>query len=216
MKGLLLLSCLAALACAPTSHEPDNLSALKKEVTEYSESPLYHKDLDNAIRGAETFLRARKAQGGEKLTVIFDIDETTLSNLPHMKETDWGYQPDVWDAWVATAEGEAIEPLRKIYQVAIELGMKVIFLTGRTEADRTPTARNLSKEGMGTYERLILRPRKGTVPYQDAVIFKTNIRQNLTKEGYTIVANFGDQTSDLEGGYSERIYKLPNPFYRID
>jgi len=216
MKSVILLPCLAVLACAPTSHEPENLSALKKKVSEYGESDLYQTDLTNAVRGAEPFLRQRKIQGGEKLTVIFDIDETTLSNFPHMKERDWGYQPKAWDAWVATAEGEAIEPLKKIYQVAIELDMKVIFLTGRTEADRTATARNLRQEGMGTYEKLILRPRKGTVPYQDAIIFKTNVRKNLTAEGYTIIANFGDQTSDLAGGFSERTYKIPNPFYQID
>jgi acid phosphatase len=216
MKSLLFLSCLLAFACAPTSHEPENLSTLKKKVTEYSESKLYQEDLASAVHDAEDFLRVRKTQGGENLAVIFDIDETTLSNLPHMKKTDWGYQPDVWDAWVATAEGKAIEPLKKVYQVAIELGLKVIFLTGRTEADRQATARNLRQEGMGIYEKLILRPRKGTAPYQDAVVFKTNIRKNLTAEGYTIVANFGDQNSDLEGGYSERVYKLPNPFYKID
>ena len=216
MKGILLLTCLAAFACSPSSHEPQNLSTLKKEVAEYSESERYQKDLTNATRGAATFLRARMAPGNsENLAVIFDIDETTLSNLPHMRETDWGYQPKVWDAWVATAEGEAIEPLKKLYQLAVELNYKIIFLTGRTEPDRKPTARNLAKEGMGTYERLILRPRRGTAPYQEAVIFKTEVRKKLTQEGYTIVANFGDQTSDLEGGYSERTYKLPNPFYRI-
>lgn len=216
MKGLLILPCLALVACAPITHEPENLSTLKEKVLSYSESELYEKDLTTATRGATAFLRARKAPGDEKLAVIFDIDETTLSNLPHMKKTDWGYQPKVWDAWVATAEGEAIEPLRKIYQLAVELDYKIIFLTGRTEADRSATARNLRQEGMGTYDRLILRPRRGTAPYEKAIVFKTNVRKKLEDEGYTIVANFGDQTSDLEGGYSERTYKLPNPFYRID
>lgn len=50
-----------------------------------------------------------------------------------MQETDWGYQPAVWDAWVAKSSA----------------------------------------------------------------------------------ANLGDQQSDLDGGYSERNYKLPNPFYLI-
>jgi hypothetical protein len=29
------------------------------------------------------------------------------------------------------------------------------------------------------------------------------------------VLNMGDQLSDLEGGYAERTFKLPNPFYWI-
>ena len=52
MKGLLLLTCLAAVACSPTSYEPQNLSSLKKEVAEYSESEFYQKDLISATQGA--------------------------------------------------------------------------------------------------------------------------------------------------------------------
>ena len=29
------------------------------------------------------------------------------------------------------------------------------------------------------------------------------------------IANVGDQPSDLAGGYAERTFLLPNPFYRI-
>jgi HAD superfamily, subfamily IIIB (Acid phosphatase) len=39
------------------------------------------------------------------------------------------------------------------------------------------------------------------------------VRRKLTAEGYIIIANIGDQDSDLTGGYAERIFKLPNPFY---
>jgi hypothetical protein len=35
------------------------------------------------------------------------------------------------------------------------------------------------------------------------------------QQGYTIIANMGDQPSDLDGGLSERTFLLPNPFYRI-
>jgi putative acid phosphatase of HAD superfamily subfamily IIIB len=30
-----------------------------------------------------------------------------------------------------------------------------------------------------------------------------------------IIANVGDQQSDLDGGYAERTFKVPNPFYFI-
>ena len=33
------------------------------------------------------------------------------------------------------------------------------------------------------------------------------------KQGFLIIANLGDQASDLAGGYAERAYKIPNPFY---
>ena len=31
--------------------------------------------------------------------------------------------------------------------------------------------------------------------------------------GYTIVGNFGDQFSDLLGGFSQKTFKMPNPNY---
>ena len=215
MHRFFFLIPLALSACAPTSREPQNLSDLKQEITEYADSLNYQEDLAASVAPAKPFLVARKKQGGENLAVIFDIDETVLSNLPHMKESDWGYQPADWDAWVATAKSPALLPIRDAYQTAITLGYKVFFLTGRTEADRAATARNLRLQRMGSYEKLILRPRKGTVPYEKAVDFKTDVRKNLTDQGYTIVASFGDQDSDIEGGYVERGFKIPNPFYKI-
>ncbi len=215
MNRLLLVIPLVISACAPVSQEPRNLSDLKREVSEYADSPAYSQDLAASVSAAKPFLEARAKKGGEKLSVIFDIDETVLSNVPHMKEADWGYQPADWDAWVATAKGPAIVPVRDIYETALTLGYKVFFLTGRTEADRAATARNLRLQGMPTYEKLILRPRKGTAPYVKAVEFKTGVRRKLAAQGYTIVASFGDQESDLQGGFVERTFKIPNPFYEI-
>ena len=39
--------------------------------------------------------------------------------------------------------------------------------------------------------------------------------RQIEQQGYTIIANIGDQPSDLDGGFSEQTYLLPNPFYRI-
>jgi putative acid phosphatase of HAD superfamily subfamily IIIB len=33
--------------------------------------------------------------------------------------------------------------------------------------------------------------------------------------GYTIIANMGDQLSDLEGGFAECAFKVPNPLYTV-
>jgi hypothetical protein len=30
-----------------------------------------------------------------------------------------------------------------------------------------------------------------------------------------VTANIGDQPSDLSGGYAEKTFLLPNPFYRV-
>ena len=45
---------------------------------------------------------------------------------------------------------------------------------------------------------------------------KTAARRALYREGYTIIANLGDQESDLRGGYEERSFKLPDPLYLME
>ena len=41
------------------------------------------------------------------------------------------------------------------------------------------------------------------------------MRKEITQQGYDIVFSIGDQQSDLVGGYSDKTYKLPNPYYFI-
>lgn len=215
MSRLLLLLPLLLAACGTSTQEPTNLSDLKTELVDYERSGQYTKDLAASVASAKSYLHNRNSTGEKKLSVVFDIDETVLSNLPHMKRADWGYQPTSWDAWVATSKGPALTPVREIYQTALDLDMHVFFLTGRKEKDRAATVRNLHNQGMGKFDRLILRPNSGPASKEKAVGYKTRVRSDLTEEGYTIIASFGDQRSDLEGGFAERTYKIPNPFYRI-
>lgn len=44
--------------------------------------------------------------------------------------------------------------------------------------------------------------------------FKTETRRKLQTEGRVIIANVGGQVSDPAGGFSERTFKVPGPFYR--
>ena len=43
--------------------------------------------------------------------------------------------------------------------------------------------------------------------------YKSLTRQHIESLGYDIVGNFGDQFSDLNGGFSDKTFKLPNPMY---
>jgi hypothetical protein len=40
-------------------------------------------------------------------------------------------------------------------------------------------------------------------------------REQLIREGRTIIANNGDQVADLTGGAAERTFKPPNVFYLL-
>jgi hypothetical protein len=47
--------------------------------------------------------------------------------------------------------------------------------------------------------------------------YKTDERIAVEKEpeGYTIIANVGDQMSDINGDHGGCTFKVPNPFYFI-
>jgi acid phosphatase len=208
---LLPLVSFALASCSLTTREPLNLTTAKSDAAGYA-AKHYEEDLKTVSAKAKGWVSKRADKGG-KLAIVFDIDETTLSNLPHMKEEDWGYQPVIWDQWVATAKAPAITSVREVYQTAIDKKVAVFFITGRKDSDKMATARNLKTQDMGTYSALIVKPNK--VKFKSAADYKAPQRKLITEQGYTIIANVGDQQSDLDGGYAERTFKLPNPFYLI-
>ena len=55
---------------------------------------------------------------------------------------------------------------------------------------------------------------KGAVLCDVADIFRRESPDGATG-WHTIIANVGDQWSDLDGGFAERVFKLPNPVYFI-
>ena len=98
----------------------------------------------------------------------------------------------------------------ELYRTATRLGVAVFFITGRPEEEREATERNLRAAGYESWAGLVLRPSSG-----DRSAFKTSVRRQITQDGYTILANVGDQESDLVGGHAQRTFKIPNPFYEV-
>lgn len=47
------------------------------------------------------------------------------------------------------------------------------------------------------------------------IAYKSGTRAYIESQGYTIVGNFGDQFSDLIGGFSVKTFKMPNPNYYL-
>lgn len=77
--------------------------------------------------------------------VVFDIDETVLSNMEQVLDPVlWP-----WDKWVEAAQAPALEPSLQFYRALCAAGYSVAFVTGRKEASRTATTRNLEAAGYG-------------------------------------------------------------------
>ena len=90
----------AGCATAPVSREPRNLQLAKEEVRAYVADGDYARDVAAVAAEAGKWLEKRAARGGGRLAVVFDVDETLLSNLPSMENLDFGYVPAEWKRWV--------------------------------------------------------------------------------------------------------------------
>lgn len=204
-----------ASASAVLAPEPLNLSDAKAAVEAYVRDGRYDRDLAAAAAEARAWIVARAAaqKPGERLAVVFDIDETVLSNLPVMRAEDFGYNSREWAAWIKKAEAPALPAVKDVFLAARAAGVAVLFLSGREDPrDVAGTAKNLRRQGMGDYAALQLTP--AALKKVSNRERKTAARAAWAAEGWTIIASIGDQESDL-GEHAERGFKLPNPFYKI-
>ncbi|MES2393163.1 MAG: HAD family acid phosphatase [Acidobacteriota bacterium] len=220
---VLLVSCwpvCAQQAVVTVPGEPTNLDVVKKQLLHYqacTEAECYVPQIERQVDLAMGFLQesVAKAQKGEKLAIVLDIDETSLSNWSVEVHDDFGYIPNDSNWCVALRCGIAIAGTLRLYREAEKDGVTVFFITGRPETQRVDTEANLRAVGYDQWGMVYLRPvdhPKG----QTVSDYKSGDRAEIMKMGYRIVLNVGDQLSDLAGEpQAEHSVKLPNPFYFI-
>jgi len=222
----LLLTISMALAGQPPAHllvpaEPQpNLGKLKTRLIAYHDcnagSGCYETDLNHQSERAIAFLKRRTAETkpGEKLALVLDIDETSLSNWDVEKQDDFGYISSDWNSWIASHKAPAIDGTLRIFNEALQHGVKVFFITGRGISQQADTAENLKAAGYHDWAGLALRPPHPST--QTTTDYKSGERKKIVDAGYRIILNVGDQISDLNGpSQAELSVKLPNPFYFI-
>ncbi len=163
------------------------------------------------------------AAGVPRPALVLDVDETSLANdWPRLLrvETDAVagdqysyYDAAAWNRWVEEARAPALDATLEVYRLARKLRWEVFFITGRPEAQRDATERNLVRAGFDGWAGVFLRGQAAL--NVDASVYKSAARASLSQEGYRVVVNVGDQASDLSGGNGDHVFKLPNPFYFV-
>jgi hypothetical protein len=216
------------------SDEPlPNIDVERYKLVEYGEctgnGACYWADLDAQYRRAEAELRTELAtkKPGERLAVVMDIDETTLTNWCEKRREDFGYIPSLYRPWEVSPEAAvAIPGALRLFKEARAAGVAVFFITGRAgkgdprrqgadaNDETAATARNL--EAAGFHGWAGLRLRNGIERQMPTIAFKSGERRLIAADGYRIVLSVGDQWSDLLGEPAADVsVKLPNPFYFI-
>ena len=218
MKKFIALACLLSslFPIIGLAEEPTNLAVIKKQLMQYHDKGQYEADINSVNKEALQYLKQRVQEANfnsKKPAIVLDIDETALSNYQDMVKLNFGGTlKEILDN-----EDKGTDPVIQstlaLYQYAKTNNIAVFFLTGRFEYERKPTEMNLQNAGYKNWEKLILRD--GEYKHAPAAKYKTAIRKQLVNQGYDIVLNMGDQYSDLVGGYADKTFKLPNPYYFI-
>ena len=200
---------------------------------QFSSSSSYATEMDGIVNGAESYLaRARHWYSPSQKAVLFDIDDTTLNTFSYEIYSSFVFNPTSNAAFVnaCLAPNNACAFPAVPHMVALEHyaeshGYAVFFLTGRPKApvsQHDGTVANLQQVGYDVVDsHLYLKDASGATepwlspcaPSCTTTQYKSLTRQHIESLGYDIVANFGDQFSDLNGGFADRTFKIPNPMY---
>ena len=200
---------------APSS--PLNLGTIKKLLFDYH-TMYYNDDVAAVFESAKTFIEQNAARSNRP-AIVLDIDETSLTNWPNLAADDFGFIADGscdvlpagpcgFNRWILKSSAEAIEPARKLFEAAKAKGVAVIFITGRPDKQRDATIVNLDHAGFDGWTELRTRPDRDERTVQD---YKTaeRIKVEAEPEGYTVIANVGDQMSDIDGGMAAAPPRCP-------
>jgi acid phosphatase len=196
----------ALIAAAVAGADEPAAPASPAAIVAYHDSGEWARDTARQIRRARSFVAAHR---GGRPALVLDIDDTALSGYECLRAANFDRSALTQCAHDATLP--AIRPTRALYRYARRHRVTVFFVTGRREEMRSASVKNLRARGFEGKLRITMRPdgqRVGT-----NATYKANARRAIEARGYRIVANVGDQRSDLRGGHALRNFKLPNPMY---
>ncbi|MFI9205075.1 HAD family acid phosphatase [Streptomyces sp. NPDC053048] len=152
----------------------------------------WQRDVQAVIDRATPYVAARTAEAGtQKQAIVLDIDNSSL-------ETDFHW---------TKIPTPAIKPVLELTRYAHARGAAIFFVTARPGVLDPVTDWNLRQVGYpvsGLYVRHL------PDLFQGVSTYKTAKRAEIEAKGYTIIANIGNNTTDLVGGHAERTFKLPD------
>jgi predicted secreted acid phosphatase len=143
-------------------------------------------DVKGAMQESRPYVRQRVAAQttDETLAVNFDIDNTVIATF--------------YDG------GGAIPKMHKFARLLDKLGVALVFNSGRLANQQQRTVKQLTQAGFPV-AGVCLRNKGETLP-----VGKQRCRDRFIAEGYTLIANVGNNPTDFEGDGYEQAFVLPN------
>jgi predicted secreted acid phosphatase len=195
-------------------------------VTIPSSTSNYARQMKQIVASAEAYLTKtiQGHYGAGKPAVVFDIDDTLLNTYDYEIAEQFGYTAASNATWIDNAAFPAVFYMPQLVSFASSHGYSVFFITGRPQSQTAATITDLTSAGYAEPQsgHLFLKPSAppsylhcAQAPACTTIEYKSGTRKYISSQGYTIVADFGDQYSDLLGGDAGHQVKLPNPMYYI-
>ncbi len=203
--------------------------AAQDGIADKTDSP-YIQEMRRTVHAQWRYLaRAKRhaARHHQRPAIVLDTDDTTLWTYD-MEDAamHFVFDPQVQDRdWVQPERFPATPSMVGFVNRAARAGFAIFGLTGRRDTQEKATLGNLARVGYTPFdEDRFFTKWSGTDPQPSYVTcaaakcttveYKAGTRRHIEQDlGYDIVLNVGDQWSDLQGGYADRVLKLPNPTY---
>ncbi|OGO91401.1 MAG: hypothetical protein A3F10_07640 [Coxiella sp. RIFCSPHIGHO2_12_FULL_42_15] len=189
----------------------------EKQLINYHDSGQYYQDISAVIKEATYYLQFRLTQNDRshnkhKLAIVMDIDETALSNYLALQQTNFNITPEIMRKIQAEDNDPAIPYTLALYNYAKDHGVDIFFITGRNQRIAEHTINNLSTAGYHQWKGIAFNTSDQT---KNTRWYRIHERRQIQRAGYDIIMNIGNRKATLEGGYSDMIFKLPNPYYQL-
>ena len=160
-------------------------------------------------------------------SIVLDIDETVLSNIPFqvkMIKDGTAFNPKLWDEWVQKAEATPVAGAKEFLQFADKNKVQIYYISDRTDAQVDITIKNLEAQGLPVQGRDHLMFKK------EGDKSKEGRRQEVLKHT-NLVMLFGDNLVDfaefstkseedrdkmfeqLKAEFGDKFIIFPNPMY---
>ncbi|HEY2167893.1 MAG TPA: HAD family acid phosphatase [Jatrophihabitantaceae bacterium] len=182
----------------------------------------YAQEVEAIESGAGNYLAGAAHLSGTHKAVVLDVDDTTLNTYNYEIDTSFVYNPTSNALFVNDAAFPAVIGMPALVNQAKAEGFTIFFITGRPESQRSGTTTNLTNVGYPavTAGQLFLKDLtdpwlSSCAPSCTTIQYKSLTRAHIQSLGYKIYADFGDQFSDLKGGYAGLTVKMPNPMYYL-
>jgi putative acid phosphatase of HAD superfamily subfamily IIIB len=197
----------------------------------------------SGVAAKGSWFLSKKAKGAHRnapvKAIVLDVDDTSLATWNYEIFSNWAFNPATNATYVTGQLFPPVPGMVDMANTAAGAGYAVFYLTGRPATQEAATLGNLTSDGIGVDAGFPapttlndgedgLFTKAAVADYPDylkaacagdpngsctTVHYKTATRAHIESLGYDIVANFGDQFSDLVGGFADKTFKLPNPNY---